>query len=381
MILLHTSDLHIGKRVNEVSMIDDQRYILEQILMIVDEEKPDGMLIAGDVYDKNIPTVEGVALFDWFLTELYHRNISIFIVSGNHDSSERLNFGGRIMEQNRIFIEGTFEGKMDPITLEDEEGEVNIYLLPFVKPAMVNRYYPGVSTYHEAVEAIIENSDIDTSKRNVLVAHQFITSNEILPEQCDSEMISVGGLDNIDASVFEPFDYVALGHLHGAQSIGRDTVRYSGSPLKYSFSEAKHVKSVTLIELGKKGNLRYTKKTLIPEKDLREIKGPISALMDVNIYSQTNTLDYLRVTLTDEEEIYDAIGKLRSVYPNIMRLDFENKKSVWNANVTTAAQEVGKKNPLDLFEEFYLNQNNVAMNEIQLTIMKTLFEDMGVENH
>lgn len=378
MKLLHTSDLHIGKRVNEFPMIEDQEYILNQILQIVDEQQPDGILIAGDVYDKNIPTVEGVALFDSFLTELFCRKLATFIVSGNHDSCERLNFGGRIMEKNKIYIVGTYEGKMEPFTLMDEEGEVRVYLLPFVKPALVNRYHPGVSTYHEAVETIIKHCEIDTKQRNVLVAHQFITSGETTPEQCDSENISVGGLDNIDAAVFEPFDYVALGHLHGAQSIGRDTVRYAGSPLKYSFSEAKQVKSVTLLTLGKKGSVQYEKLSLKPLKDMREIKGPIEALTDVKVYSQENTMDYLRVTLTDEGDIYDAIGKLRSVYPNLMRLDFENRKTVWNSEAQTAAHELEKKDPLELFEEFYQSQNNITINEIQKSIMNQLFEEMEV---
>lgn len=376
MKLLHTSDLHIGKRVNEFSMIEDQKYILTQILQIVEEQKPDGILLAGDIYDKNIPSIEGVALFDWFLTELNHRQVAIFMVSGNHDSCERIHFGGRIMEQSKIYIAGTFQGKLEKFTMTDEEGIVNIYMLPFVKPALVNRYFPGVETYHEAVEAIVLDSNIDQSERNVLVAHQFITSGDCKPETSDSELISVGGLDNIDASALEPFDYVALGHIHRAQSIGRKTIRYAGSPLKYSFSEANHSKSVTMIELGKKGRVDYSKVPLTSERDMREIKGPIAALTDSKIYSQANILDYIHATITDENEIYDAIGKLRSVYPNIMRLDFENSRSVWNSEAKTAAEEVDLKNPMKLFEEFFINQNNNPISGSQRDIMLKLFEGM-----
>lgn len=373
MKLLHTSDLHIGKRVNEFSMIEDQEHILQQILALVDQHQPDGVIIAGDIYDKSVPSEEGVNLFDYFLTSLHSKAVAVFIVSGNHDSAERINYGGRIMEKNNIHIAGTFRGKLEKITMSDEYGEIHIYLLPFVKPAHVSRYFPEVETYQQAVEAILEDAGINPAERNVLVAHQFITSGEKQPERCDSENISIGGLDNIDASAFDAFDYVALGHLHGAQGIGRDTVRYAGSPLKYSFSEANHVKGVTLVEMGAKGCVTHTKLPLTPLRDLRQIKGPIAALTDVSVYSQANTLDYIHATLTDEEEVYDAIGRLRSVYPNIMRLDFENSKSAWNENLKLAANEVERKSPLELFEEFYINQNNVPMNEKQRNIMIKLF--------
>jgi DNA repair protein SbcD/Mre11 len=381
MKLLHTSDLHIGKRVNEFSMIEDQEYILNEIIKIVDEQQPHGILIAGDIYDKGIPCVEAVTLFDGFLTQLHKRGVPIFMVSGNHDSSERIDFGGKIMEENQIYIAGTFQGTLDKVTLSDEFGLLHIYLMPFVKPAVVRRYFPEVETYQEAAEAIINHSEINTSQRNVLVAHQFITSGENEPEKCDSESVSIGGLDNIDASVFDAFDYVALGHLHGSQRIGREFIRYAGSPLKYSFSEAHQVKSVTILEIGEKGSISYEKIPLVPIRDMREIKGPIAALTDPQNYSQANTMDYIHATLTDEEEIYDAIGKLRSVYPNIMRLDFENSKSVWNSDSKLAAEDVEQKNSMELFEEFFENQNNVTMTDTQRAIMHKLFEEMAGENN
>lgn len=376
MRFLHTSDLHIGKKVNEFSMLEDQEHILKQILQIAGEYRPEGILIAGDIYDKGIPGVEAVTLFDWFLTELYQRGLMVFMVSGNHDSSERVEFGGRILTDNKIHIAGTYQGKLEKVTLWDEHGPLNIYLLPFIKPALVRRYYPEVTTYQEAVEAILKQEDIHKEERNILIAHQFITSGETEPERCESETVSIGGLDNIDASVFEAFDYVALGHLHGPQGIGRDTIRYAGSPLKYSFSEARQIKSVTLVEFGKKAELSYSKIPLQPLRDLRQIKGPIEALTDPKVYSQGNTLDYIHATLTDEEEIYDAIGKLRAVYPNIMRLDFENSRTAWNAEALLAAAKVEERSSLELFEEFYEYQNNQPMSEEQRAILKKLFGEM-----
>lgn len=373
MKFLHLSDLHIGKRVNEFSMIEDQIYILDQILEIVDEQRPDAVIIAGDVYDKSMPTIEGVSLFNDFLSKLYERDLSIFIVSGNHDSAERLNFGHRILKDNRIYIGGTFDGALTKVSLEDSYGAMNFYLLPFVKPANVSVFYGEVGNYHDAVYTVIDKSDIDRETRNILVAHQFVTSNGASPERCDSEQISLGGLDNVDVSAFDAFDYVALGHIHRAQKIGREVIRYAGSPLKYSFSEVNHNKSVTLVTINEKEKLSYELIPLKPLRDMRVIKGPIEKLIDPEYYSQGNTSDYIHATITNEEEIYDAIGQLRRVYPNIMKLEFENSKTRKNDEAKTSAQSIANKNPLELFEEFYENQNNVRMTEEQRNIMKDLF--------
>jgi exonuclease SbcD len=227
MKLLHISDLHIGRRIGEYSLLDDQRNILNQILDITDEEKPDGILIAGDVYDKSMPPGEAVELLDDFLTELAARNLPVFMVSGNHDSPERLNFGSRIMMKNGIHIAGIFNGALHKETLEDEFGKVNIYLLPYIKPALVRSFYDGnIETYDDAVRTVTSAAEVDRQERNILVAHQFVTSGAQQPERCESESIAVGGLDNVDTSAFDAFDYVALGHLHGPQRIGRDTIRY-----------------------------------------------------------------------------------------------------------------------------------------------------------
>lgn len=380
MKLLHIADLHIGKRINEFSMLEDQKYILKEILRIVDEVKPLGILMAGDIYDKSVPAGEAVEVLDEFLTELVSRKVQSFIVSGNHDSPERLNFGSRIMQKNGVHIAGAFDGKLKHIVIEDEFGPVNIYLLPFVKPAMVNLYYADqdIQSYEDAVNIIIEASQINEKERNILIAHQFITSGSQEPERSDSETIAIGGLDNIDASVFKTFDYVALGHLHGPQSIGGEMVRYAGSPLKYSFSEARQHKSVTLLELAQKGTLDIQTVSLTVLRDMREIKGPLKELVRVGASLPKVSQDYIRAILTDEDEVYDAIGQLRQVYPNMMRIDFENSRSRQDINSNSAASgDVARKSPLELFEEFYAKQNNLEMTEDQRHVIQDVLEQMG----
>ena len=250
MKLIHLSDLHLGKRVNEYSMLEDQEYILKKIINVIDDEKPDGVIIAGDVYDKSIPSAEAVQLFDDFLVQLAKRSLKVFVISGNHDSPERIAFGSRIMDASGIHMSPVYSGDITPIPLEDEFGTVNIYILPFIKPAHVRRYAENeITTYTEAVEYVISKLNIDPANRNVLVTHQFVTG----ALRSESEEISVGGSDNVDAYVFEPFDYVALGHIHSPQTCGSENIRYCGTPLKYSFSEVHDKKSVTVVELREKG--------------------------------------------------------------------------------------------------------------------------------
>lgn len=372
MKFMHLSDLHIGKRVNEFSMIEDQIYILQKILELADKEKPDAILIAGDVYDKNLPTIDGVNLLDDFLSGLHERKIPVFMISGNHDSADRLNFASRILRNNDVYIAGTYQGEIARFTIKDGQGPVNIYLLPFVKPAIASVYHEGVESYHDAVKAILSAANVNKTERNILVAHQFVTAGDISPECCDSENISVGGLDNVDVSVFDDFDYVALGHLHGPQQIGRDTVRYAGSPLKYSFSETNQKKSVTMVTINNKEEIIQEYIRLIPLRDMRQLKGPIDELLNPKNYKNGNTMDYIHATLTDEEEIYDAIGRIRSIYPNVMRIDFDNSKTKPNETAKLAAEDIIRKDPLWLFEEFFKNQNNVPMSDEQHEIMKKL---------
>ena len=372
MKLIHLSDLHLGKRVNEFSMLEDQQYILEEILRIIDSEKPDGVLIAGDVYDKTVPSAEAVTLLDEFLVQLSKRDTQTFLISGNHDSAERLAFGGRLMEQSGIHIARVYNGVLAPLTLRDEYGPVDLYLLPFLRPVQVRRFFPEseIATYTEAMAAVLGAADIDKTHRNVLVTHQFVTG----AQTCDSEELSVGGTDNVDVSVFDDFDYVALGHIHGPQKIGRETVRYCGTPLKYSFSEVGHKKSVTVVELAEKGSVAIRTVPLVPKRDMSELRGAYNELMlRENYEGKPVRNDYLRITLTDEEDIPNAVNNLRTVYPYIMRLDYDNRRTRTESHVD-GAEQVERKRPLTLLEEFYESQNGQPMSEEQRSFAKQLME-------
>ena len=377
MKLIHLSDLHLGKRVNEFSMLEDQQYILTEILQIIDREKPDGVMIAGDVYDKSVPSAEAVALLDDFLVRLAKRDLQVFLISGNHDSPERMAFGGRLMAQSGVHLAPVYDGKVSPITLTDEYGPVNLYLLPFLKPAHVRRCFPEreILTYTDALAAAIEAMGVDPAQRNVLVTHQFVTG----AARCDSEEISVGGTENVDVSVFGPFDYVALGHIHGPQQVGRETVRYCGTPLKYSFSEAKHQKSVTVVELGEKGAVSVRTVPLTPMRDLAELRGTYEELTFRGFYDGTSyPRDYVHITLTDEEDIPDAVSKLRIIYPNLMKLDYDNKRT--RVGIILEGAEDQQRSPLELLEEFYEKQNGQPMGEEQRAFAKSLMERIWEED-
>lgn len=374
MKLIHLSDLHLGKRVNEISMLEDQEHILTQIIQIIDGEQPDAVLIAGDVYDKSVPSAEAVTLFDDFLCRLAKRRLPVLIISGNHDSPERLAFGGRLMERAGVYLSPVYSGSVSPVTLSDEHGEVCFWLLPFLKPSHVRRFFPDetVESYTDAVRTAIRHMAIDTAARNVLLTHQFVTG----AQTCESEELSVGGSDNVDASVFDCFDYVALGHLHGPQNIvGSNRIRYCGTPLKYSFSEANHYKSVTVVELGVKGELQVHTIPLTPRHNLREISGTFDELTGRAYYSATVTDDYLHIILTDEEDVPEALGRLRVIYPNIMRLSYDNTRTR-SSQVIGSAVQVKSRSPLDLFEELYQLQNNQPMSEVQRTFTQELIESI-----
>lgn len=372
MRLIHLSDLHLGKRVNEYSMIEDQEYILKKIINIIDDEKPDAVIIAGDVYDKTVPSAEVVALFDDFLVDLAKRKLEVFIISGNHDSPERIAFGSRIMDASGIHLSPVYNGRIDPIVLHDEYGAVNIFMLPFVKPANVKRFFEDaeIDSYTDAVKCAIDQMNIKTDQRNVLVSHQFVTG----ASRSESEEISVGGSDNIDADIFCAFDYVALGHLHSPQYCSSTHIRYCGTPLKYSFSEAKDQKSVTVIDLLNKGILSFHTVNLVPKRDLVELKGSYETVTSRSFYENTTwQKDYTHITLTDEEDIPDAIGKLRSVYHNLMKLDYDNTRTRSNALIE-GSENVETKSPLELFGDFYELQNNQPMTPEQVDYMRDLIE-------
>ena len=377
MKFIHLSDLHLGKRVNEFSMLEDQQYILTEILHIIDAEQPEGVLIAGDVYDKSVPSAEAVALLDDFLVRLSKRGLHIFLISGNHDSPERMAFGGRLMEGSGVHLAPVYDGKVTPVALADEYGPVKVHLLPFVKPAHVRRCFPEreISTYTDALAAAVEAMDVDQAERNVLVTHQFVTG----AVRCDSEELSVGGADNVDVSVFDPFDYVALGHIHGPQQVGRATVRYCGTPLKYSFSEAGHQKSVTVVELKAKGSVSVRTVPLVPRRDLAELRGTYEELTFRGFYEGTGYReDYVHITLTDEEDIPDAVRKLRIIYPYLMKLDYDNRRTRAGGR-PDGAEDAERRSPLELLEEFYEKQNGQPMGEEQHAFARAWMERIWEE--
>ncbi len=374
MKFLHLADLHLGKRVNGFSMLEDQAHILRQILAILDGEQPDGVLIAGDVYDKSVPSVEAVELLDGFLTELRTRGVPVLLISGNHDSPERLAFGGRVMDSCGIHISPVYDGALAPVTLHDEFGPVHVWLLPFVKPAHMRRWFPDadIESYTDAVAEAVAHMDIDTAARNVLVTHQFVTGGA----RSGSEELSVGGTDNVDSGVFAPFDYVALGHLHGAQHIGRETIRYAGSPLKYSFSEARQHKSVTVVTLGEKGDVQVRTVALTPLRELREIRGSYDELTARSFYEHTTyRSDYLHLILTDEQDVFDAMSRLRTIYPYLMTLDYDNARTRAAGGMSVPA-ETERRTPLELFEALYQRQNHQPMSEVQRAYIAQLMEQI-----
>ena len=376
MKLIHLSDLHIGKRVNEVSMIEEQAYILNQILEAIDAERPGAVLISGDVYDKSVPSAEAVTLFDDFLCRLADRKQQVFIISGNHDSAERLAFGGRLMEDRGIHLSPVYNGSISPITLTDEYGDIHFWLLPFLKSAHVKRFYPeaSIESYTDACRVAVEKMGIDAAQRNVILVHQFVTGSAT----CDSEEISVGGTDNVDAAVFAGFDYVALGHIHGPQNIGSEKIRYCGTPLKYSFSESTHKKSITVVELGEKGSFELRTIPLTPLHDMRQIRGSYEEVTAKSFWENTAVEDYLHITLTDEEDVPEAMARLRVIYPNLMKLSYDNARTRSNA-VIDGAVDVQKKSPLQLFGELYEQQNNQPMSQIQHDFMRELMEAIWEE--
>lgn len=377
MKIIHLADLHIGKRVNEFSMIDDQKYILNQILEIIDKEKPNAVIIAGDVYDKQVPSIEAVELLDSFISDISKRKTTTFIISGNHDSAERLAFGSSLMAMGKIYISPVYNGKISKYTLKDDFGSANFYLLPFVKPSHVKRFFPDkkIESYTDAIKVVVDNLKLDTSEINILIAHQFVTG----ASRTESEEISVGGLDNVDASVFEDFDYVALGHIHRPQKIGTERIRYCGTPLKYSFSEVNDTKSVSIIEINSKEDFNLRTIPLVPKRDMRKIRGTYEELTTKTSYENTNTDDYIHVTLTDEFNVTDAIQKLRVIYKNIMKLEYDNIRTRESRKINLDNMVIENKNPLEIFSEFYKLQNNKKMDDEQKKIIKKIMEEVWEE--
>lgn len=383
MKLMHLSDLHLGKRLNEISLLEDQSYILQEILAMAAQEKPDCVLLAGDIYDKPVPPAEAVTLFDDFLNKLAELT-TVCVISGNHDSAERLAFGSQLMRASGVHFCGVYTGEQQFITLHDKYGVVNIYLLPFLKPANVRHCLSEdeaakIISYHEALRCAVTRLNIDNSVRNVLVAHQFVTG----AQTAGSEAVNVGGVDNIGAEVFAGFDYVALGHIHNAQNVGSEHIRYSGTPLKYSFAEWQQEKTVTLVELGVKGKVEITTLPLVPLRELRKLRGTYDELLQKDYWQQFpldsdgRLRDFFHITLTDENDIRDAVQLLRTVYKNLLQLEYDNVRTRTD-NAIEGAERVVEKSPLELMGEFYQLQNNQALSEEQRGYLENLLEELEV---
>ncbi|MCI8387224.1 MAG: exonuclease SbcCD subunit D [Clostridiales bacterium] len=370
MKFFHLSDLHLGKRMNEYSLAEDQAHILNEIIKLADTESPDAVVIAGDIYDKSQPSAEAVRLFDEFLCALSSRKIQIFAISGNHDSPERVAFGGRLMTSSGVYLSPVYDGNVQPIKLEDMHGSVNFYLLPFIRPINVRCCFPDakIESYTDALRVAIAEMQVDMNERNVLITHQFVTG----AERSDSEDVSVGGSDNVDAAVFDGFDYVALGHIHRPQNVG-EHARYCGTPLKYSFSEANQEKSVTVVELADKGNSSIRTIPLKPLRELVELRGSYDELTLRDFYTGTSYQeDFVHITLTDEQDIPDAIGKLRTIYHNLMKLDYDNIRT--RSSNSDVLVPLESRSPLGLFDDFYTAQNGQPMSDEQRGFMLELIE-------
>ena len=380
MKFLHLGDLHLGKSLGDFDLIRDQRYALEQVLKIVQEQKADAVLIAGDVYDKAVPSEAAMRLLDWFLSALAEMNIQVFMISGNHDSDERLNYGSSLFEENGIFISSVFDGTLHGRTARDAFGEVCIWMLPFVKASQVRHFYPDekIESYEDAVRVILAHADIDPSGRNVLVAHQFVAGSSADPELAGSEGIAVqnvGLVEKIGAECFDAFDYAALGHIHSPQKVGRETVRYSGSLLKYSLSEAMNPKSVPVITLGAKGDVKVELIPLHPMRDLRHIRGPMKALLSPENVESPG--DFIYATLTDEEIINDAMLIFQQVYPCTVKIDYDNSYMRQIEQVDLA--EVGNHRSFsDLIADFYLQMYGNEISEEEMKIMRQAAKEAGV---
>lgn len=374
MRIFHLADLHIGKIVNGFSMIKEQEYILNQIIGLIEKHQPQVVMIAGDVYDKRNPSNEAVVLFSSFLTKLTNFDLDVLIVSGNHDSGAKLQFVSEILRKQRIHISGSFIETIDKVTIDDEFGKVNFYLMPFVRPSDVRMFILEVDSYHSALQLAIANSDIDYSQRNIFVGHQFFAGTTV--EQSDSEIASVGGIDIVGYSLLEDFDYAALGHLHKAQKLKHDHIRYSGSPLKYSDSEVGHQKSLVMIDFKEKADLSLSLLELSPKTQMRKIKGRINDILAPD-FDLNHTDDFVHITLLDDEEIIDAIGKLRNKYPNLMSLQFDNRRTKHQGDIDVR-DDVSESDPVELFSDFFVSQNNQTMNQRQMALVKRLME--GAKN-
>ena len=377
MKILHLADLHLGKRVNEMSMIEDQKYILDQIITLIKEESVGIVLLCGDIYDKSIPTIEAIHLLDEFLDQLSKMAIKVVMISGNHDSIDRLSFGMSLFTRSNLYIASQFENEIEKITVKENGITVNFYMLPFVKSAYISHIFQlQTDSYEECFRYLIEHTKIDEEETNILLSHQFVTANKKNPELSDSETSSLGGIDNIDFHIFDPFDYVALGHIHKPQAMGREMVRYAGSILKYSFSEIHMDKKATILTIDAKKEISLSFHPLKPLRDMREIECSLEELLkkQCEIGKQE---DYMHVILTDEEQILDAIGKVRTIYPNVMQISFKNRRHMKQLESAQIKEDqISDQSPAELFEQFYKMQNHIDLDEKRLQLVLSVFEEV-----
>ncbi len=382
MKLLHLGDLHLGKSLGEFDLFDDQKYILEEILKIIKSEKVDAVLIAGDVYDKSVPSENATVLLDRFLKNLSETGVQTFMISGNHDSDERLNFGSSLFTSNRIYISSVYDGTLHKHTVEDENGELDIWLMPFVKASQVRHFFPDeeIKTYDDAVRVILNKADIDKNRRNVIVAHQFVMGKSEDPALAGSEGAgtqSVGTIEKIGYDCFDSFDYAALGHIHSPQRVGREEVRYAGSPLKYSVSEVNNEKSVPVVTIGKKGETSVKLIPLKPLRNLRHIRGKLKALLDKKNVTEPD--DFIYATLTDDDVINDAMGIFQATYPNTVKIDYDNAhtRELEQVDISRIAEN---KSFSELIGDFYRLVYGCEITEEEMDVMRSVAKEAGVIN-
>ena len=378
MKFIHLGDLHLGKNVNGFSMIDDQRYILNQVVSIVENKKLDAVIIAGDIYDRSVPSEEAIKLYNDFLKQLVSKKVKVFAISGNHDSDIRTDFGNWMMEESGVYVRGVYDGKVDSITLEDEYGKINVYLLPYVKASHVKYFYPEeeITNYDRAFRCVLSKCDINTKERNVMVAHQFVAGKSDALEFAGSEndALNVGTIDCIGYDVFDDFDYVALGHIHSPQKIARDTLRYAGSPLKYSLedTELRKGKKFTIVEIKEKGNITVD---LIDIKPLREVRHLRGNLEDI-LKNAVDKEDYIYATLTDEDTVYEAMARLRQVYPNTMKMDYDNSTTRHIAEDSEIVTD--GKSFTELMNDFFTFSRGKEPDEKEWEIIREVAKQVGV---
>lgn len=382
MKFLHTADLHIGKRVRGFSLIDEQRHALSQIVRIAAREKVSAVLVAGDVFDKPVPPVEALDLLESFLADLSETGVLCILIAGNHDSADRLAFGARFMDRSRVHIARPFSSEPQFVDLTSENERARIHLLPFVRPLHVKLAYPdeaeSIATYTDVLRVAARHQPLALDAANILVAHQFVVDGAEGPETCDSETVSVGGLDSVEASAFDAFDYVALGHIHGAQRVRRDAVRYSGSLYPYSFSEAGRKKSCGIVDIDggpaapEGGRFRsYTPVELDEERSLREVKCSFEELQAAAT-NDPHVDDYLHVTLTDPA-LMNAMERVRALYPHVMQLDFDTRAQKADAPAKRR-ERLAALDPVDLLEDFWRAQTGDDLSSAMRAVAASLFQ-------